>query len=161
MPLKEAAIDCRVLREADPAAVELLYREAGWWEAGFTPDFIPPLVRGSFRFVGAFNAVGAMIGMGRAISDGCSDAYIQDIVVARAYRRSGIGRRIVALLVAELHAAGVDWIGLIGAPGTEKFYSRLGFAPMPDYIPMLHQSAGPEPRRTRPLNRAENKKTPA
>ena len=31
------------------------------------------------------------------------------------------------VLVGELWARGVDWIALVGEPGTEKFYARLGF----------------------------------
>ena len=69
-----------------------------------------------------------LIGMGRALGDGVSDAYIQDVVVATEYRKRGIGGAIVRTLVAELRRRGVDWIGLVGAPGTENFYRSLGFA---------------------------------
>ena len=70
---------------------------------------------------------------------GVSDAYIQDIVVRTDYRGQGWGRKIVAFLVKELRAAGVDWIGLVGAPGTKEFYEKMGFAPMPDFVPMKYQ----------------------
>ncbi len=40
------------------------------------------------------------------------------------------------MLIDELQAAGVDWIGLIGKPGTAKFYESLGFSELKDYIPM-------------------------
>jgi spermidine synthase len=46
------------------------------------------------------------------------------------------GGEIVRLLIRELKAKGVDWIGLIGEPGTEKFYSRLGFSVLKGFIPM-------------------------
>ena len=36
------------------------------------------------------------------------------------------GGGIVRTLAAELRRQGVDWIGLVGAPGTEKFYRDLG-----------------------------------
>ena len=81
---------------------------------------------------------GRLIGMGRALSDGAGDAYIQDIVVDPDYRKQGIGGAIVKMLVAELRDAGVSWIGLVGAPGTEKFYRELGFAPLKDHIPMRY-----------------------
>ena len=77
--------------------------------------------------------------MGRALSDGVSDAYIQDIVVRTDYRGQGWGQKIVSFLVRELRTAGVDWIGLIGAPGTKDFYEKLGFAPMPNFVPMKYQ----------------------
>ena len=68
------------------------------------------------------------MGMGRALSDGCSDAYIQDVVVDPGFRGRGIGGKIVMFLVGELRARGVDWIALVGEPGTEAFYRSLGFA---------------------------------
>ena len=119
---------------ATESVVEL-YKDAGWWEDGWQADVIPAMVKNSFRFAALFDG-DRLVGMGRAISDGVSDAYIQDIVVKSELRGSGWGSRIVSLLVDELHAAGVDWIGLIGAPGTQRFYEKLGFSVMPDHIPM-------------------------
>jgi spermidine synthase len=76
-----------------------------------------------------------MIGMGRALSDLSSDAYIQDVVVLRDYRGQGIGRQIIRTLITGLRAHGVDWIGLIGEPGTHRFYESLGFWPMSGHTP--------------------------
>ena len=70
---------------------------------------------------------GRLIGMGRAISDGVSDAFIQDVAVTKAFRRRGIGGEIVRQIAAVLQERGVDWIGLVGEPGTESFYRNLGF----------------------------------
>jgi spermidine synthase len=77
-----------------------------------------------------------MIGMGRAISDGISDAYIQDVVVLKSWRKKGIGGEIIKEIVKRLKESEIDWIALIGEPGTEKFYSGLGFKKMQSYIPM-------------------------
>ena len=121
-----------------PEAVVDLYMDAGWWEEGWSEDVIPAMVKNSFKFVGLF-AGNELVGMGRALSDGVSDAYIQDIVVRTDYRGQGWGQKIVAFLVKELRKAGVDWIGLIGAPGTKDFYEKLGFAPMPNFVPMKFQ----------------------
>ncbi len=76
-----------------------------------------------------------MIGMGRALSDLSSDAYIQDVVVLRDYRGRGIGRQIIRTLITCLKEHGVDWIGLIGEPGTHRFYESLGFGPMTGHTP--------------------------
>ena len=103
-----------------------LYREAGWIEAGDAAEFLVPAITGSTVAAGAF-ANGELVGFGRALSDGCSDAYIQDVVVHPDFRGKGIGGMIVAFLVSELEARGVDWIALVGEPGTESFYARLGF----------------------------------
>jgi spermidine synthase len=131
-------MDCEIhIVKAVPAAdFTALYCEAGWWEEGFSPDFIAPLVTGSTAVAAAFAPDGRMIGMGRALSDGSSDAYIQDVVVLHEFRRQGIGAGIIRALIGELRRRGVDWIGLIGQPGTRSFYEQLGFVEMKDHLPM-------------------------
>ena len=74
----------------------------------------------------------------RALGDGVSDAYIQDVVVEPDRRGQGIGSELVRMLVAELRKAGVSWIGLVGAPGTERFYRKLGFSPLAGHVPMRY-----------------------
>jgi len=134
----DTVIEFRVLREVDRLQARELYREAGWWAEASGDDLgqIDRIVAGSFRFVGALDGA-RLVGMGRALSDGISDAYIQDVVVAKCYRGRGIGASIIRKLVEELRLAGIGWIGLIGEPGTAEFYTRLGFKPMIDYTPML------------------------
>ena len=109
-----------------------LYCEAGWIEAGDAAEFLVPAITGSTVAAGAFEN-GELVGFGRALSDGCSDAYIQDVVVRKDYRGRGIGREIIRFLEVELRCKGVDWIGLVGEPGTEEFYSRLGLKRQPGY----------------------------
>jgi spermidine synthase len=114
-----------------------LYRQAGWWnEASDNPSLVTGIVAGSHCFLVARRAA-AIIGMGRAISDRISDAYIQDVTVDSAFRRQGIGSRMMAELVARLEADGIGWIGLIAERKTHPFYRPLGFSPMVDSVPML------------------------
>jgi spermidine synthase len=75
--------------------------------------------------------------MGRAISDGVSDAYIQDLTVLADQRNQGIGGMILRALVARLHADGLFWIGLIAEPGSASFYLREGFRERVGWVPML------------------------
>jgi aralkylamine N-acetyltransferase len=119
-------------------AVVDLYRAGGWWEESpAARAIIPPMIRGSFAFVVAREPDGRIVGMGRALSDGVSDAYIQDVVVLRELRGRGIGAEIVRRLAARCVEAGLAWIGLIAEPNTQEFYVPLGFAPMAGYQPML------------------------
>jgi aralkylamine N-acetyltransferase len=117
-----------------------LYRRAGWWtDDADDPALVAGIVSGSHCFLVARQAE-TLIGMGRAISDRVSDAYIQDVTVDAAFRRQGIGSRIVAELVARLTADGIGWIGLIAERRTHSFYRPLGFSPMADSVPMLKTS---------------------
>ncbi len=131
-------ITVKIIITADSGSVIDIYKDAGWWKDSYSPAYIPPMIQNSCCFAGAFDG-DRLIGMGRAISDGLSDAYIQDIAVLKEYRGRGIGGRIVEAIVECLKSRDIDWIALIGEPGTESFYKRLGFSRMNDYIPMKYQ----------------------
>jgi spermidine synthase len=115
-----------------------LYRAQGWWQAGDdeSPLLIPKLIAGSHCFVVALEGED-IVGMGRAISDGISDGYIQDLTVRGDHRNQGIGRRILQTLMERLHADGIRWIGLIAEPGSSDLYRGAGFEEMSGSIPML------------------------
>lgn len=134
----DESIHLEVTKKAPTEGVVELYQDAGWWEEGWNEDIIPAMVANSFLFVGLFRGE-ELLGMGRALSDGVSDAYIQDVVVRSDLRGQGWGQAIVKRLVKELRNAGVDWIGLIGAPRTGAFYKKIGFGEMPDFIPLKYQ----------------------
>ncbi len=121
--------------------IRALYRQQGWWDErdDRNPALIGKIVAGSHCFLVA-HVDGAVVGMGRAISDGVSDAYIQDVTVKETERGRGIAKEIVARLVARLHADGLTWIGLIAAGGSRSLYEQVGFAAMPAATPMLHRS---------------------
>jgi aralkylamine N-acetyltransferase len=109
-------------------AVVELYQAGGWWqESPEARAVIPKMIRGSFCFMIARDPEGRIVGMGRAISDGCSDAYIQDVVVLMHLRGQGIGREIVLRLAQYCEAKKIGWIGLVAEPGTYDFYRKLGF----------------------------------
>ncbi len=115
-----------------------LYREQGWWLAcdEGRDKLIPLLVAGSHCFVVA-TICGRIVGMGRAISDRVSDAYVQDLAVRRDCRNRGIGNMILRALLTRLHDDGIAWIGLISEPGSRNLYLRAGFGEMSEAIPML------------------------
>ena len=130
-------IEVRAVRRVRGDDLLRLYREAGWWKpsAPPPPGYLEALVRGSVCFVGAF-CERRLVGMGRALSDGVSDAYIQDVTGLRDFRTRGVGGRIIAEIVRCLRRRGVDWIGLVAEPGAHTFYRGLGFRAMRGFRPM-------------------------
>ncbi len=118
-----------------------LYRLQGWWgpPTDHDPQAAEAIIRGSHCFVVAFHE-GSIIGMGRAISDGASDAYIQDLVVRFPFRGKGIGTRMVNEIIGRLRHDGLGWIGLVAEAGTWDFYRRAGFAEMPGSVLMLKKN---------------------
>lgn len=120
-------------------AISRLYEEMGWWaDACAHPDQVRRLVAGSHCFCIAVDG-GQVVGMGRAISDGVSDAFVHDIAVTAARRGEGIATRLVTRLVDGLRDSGVDWIGLIAKKRASGIYTRCGFRPMEDATPMRYQ----------------------
>jgi aralkylamine N-acetyltransferase len=114
-----------------------LYREAGWWGEGpDDPALVKRLVAGS-HCVAVARREGRIVGMGRAISDRASDAWIQDVTVDATLRHRGIGSEIVRRLVARLDADGMGWIGLVAENGSHPMYEPLGFVAMKNARPML------------------------
>ena len=129
-----------IVDSAPVEAVVELYQAGRWWrEEPAWRETIPGMVRGSFCFLVAREPGGGIDGMGRVISDGVSDAYIQDVVVLESHRGRGIGREIVRRLTDRCLQAGISWIGLVAEPGTERFYAPLGFGVLPGFQAMLHR----------------------
>lgn len=134
-----ADIKLSIVTSTDASQILGLYRAAGWWQTDDNPEYLTTvagIVRNTLCFVIATEG-DKIVGMGRAIGDGVSDAYIQDVTVLPEYRGQGIGKAIIRHLVAHLKEIGLQWIGLISEPGYERFYQSLGFAVMKNYTPFL------------------------
>jgi GNAT superfamily N-acetyltransferase len=130
-------ISVHIVKEWDIQALVSLYKSGGWWQKDHDPAHIPDLVRSSYAFaVAVHEPSGRTIGMGRVLSDGVSDAYIQDLVILPEYRGMGAGGNIVTSLLRFCTSRNISWIALIAEPGTEDFYTGLGFSPMRNHVPM-------------------------
>jgi aralkylamine N-acetyltransferase len=135
--MKQAIYDA--VTSAPVEEIVELYKSAGWWqESEEAREIIPAMIRGSYCFMVARSIEGRIIGMARVLSDGFSDAYIQDVVVLPAYRGQGIGRELVRLLTQFCVSHKIAWIGLVAEPGTQELYEELGFGSLVGYQPMLY-----------------------
>ncbi len=133
----QGEIELKLIRTAPLDDLVLLYKDAGWWKDSYgdSPEFLHKIVADSALFAGAF-VNKKMIGMGRALSDLASDAYIQDVAVLKKFQGRGIGEKIIQILITGLKKSGVDWIGLIAQPGTTGFYEKLGFELLEGHVPL-------------------------
>ena len=102
-----------------------LYISANWISPGDDTSFLYPALKGSALVAGAFQD-GEIIGIGRAISDGCSDAYIQDVVVSPDHRGQGIGKKMFAHFLARTDKSHPITVNAsdYGVP----IYEKLGFS---------------------------------
>lgn len=136
-------VEYKVVTSAPVEEIVELYSAAGWWhESPANRLRIEPMMRGSFCFMVALTPEGKIIAMGRVISDGASDAYIQDVVVLPPYRRRGIGRELVRRLTRFCVEHNLDWIGLVAEPGSPALYESLGYGVLEGFQPMLYGKRG-------------------
>ena len=134
--MHDLKIKVTITETADTKQLKSLYEEAGWWneDDNNDPDLINKIMQGSFCFaVASIND--KLVGMGRAISDGVSDAYIQDVAVLNDFRGKGIGVLIMDEIIKHLKSKNINWISLISEPKAVSFYQRYGFSQMTDYVP--------------------------
>lgn len=130
----------QLIRSWDEDEIADLYRAGGWWKEEYRVEELRHLIRGSFLFaIATDEKTGRAIAMGRVLSDGVSDGYIQDLVVLPEYRKSGIGSRIVLTLVKKCREKGLMWIALIAEPESDSFYTSLGFEEMKNFVPMIYR----------------------
>jgi len=134
-------INYEIVKFANSDELIDLYTEGGWWkESPLERGNLPTLIKNSFCFMVARTNEGKIVGMGRVISDGVSDGYIQDVIISKLYRNKGIGKQLVIKLRDYCLSKGLSWIALIAEPGTTDFYVKLGFSEMMDYKPMILNS---------------------
>ena len=131
--LIERVMDC------DISEIKELYIKGEWWNEQWDYERLKKLIKSGFGFVVATTKDKHIIGMGRIISDGVCDAYLQDIFVRSEFRGNGIGSRIVEKLLSICQEHDITWIGVIAAPETEYFYRKFGFSRMGGYAPMLFE----------------------
>lgn len=135
--------EIRVVFLSDPDDDEVngiisLYMEAGWWEPGAdSAGIVKRLVAGSHCFAAAVMD-GRIVGMARSISDGASDAYIQDVTVTASHRHGGVASMLIRSVVERLTNDGMGWIALVAERGTEALYDGLGFFTMRGAVAMRY-----------------------
>ncbi len=120
-----------ILSLSPPSAAEFkaLYDETGW--ADFPLSKFESALAGSWIVSTARDSDGAVIGMGRLISDGALHAFVAEMLVTERARGHGAGARILETLIAEAKARGVNDIQLFAARGRTGFYERNGFIRRP------------------------------
>jgi GNAT superfamily N-acetyltransferase len=111
--------------DVDWGELSALYRVA---PLGDKPPESLRTVFGNSMFKCFVHEGGRLVGAGRALADGLDTAYIADVAVHPDHQGRGLGSAIIRRLVDM--SAGHKKVLLYGNPGTEGFYSKLGFLRM-------------------------------
>ncbi|KYK20396.1 GCN5 family acetyltransferase [Thermoplasmatales archaeon SG8-52-2] len=137
--MNDQKIDIKLVTSWPENEIVNLYKSAGWWKDYYDFSKIEDMIKGSFAFaVAVIKKSDKAVGMGRVISDGVSDAYIQDLVVLPEFQDAGIGKKIVKKLLDFCLLKNIVWIGLIAEPKQSGFYSNIGFNILKDYTAMKY-----------------------
>jgi ribosomal protein S18 acetylase RimI-like enzyme len=113
--------------QAPPLADYLrLRREAGL--SPFTPEAAAIGLKGTYFGVRVMRGE-EIIGMGRIIGDGGCFFQVTDIAVQPAHQGRGLGKKIMAALVAHLkaHAPESGYVSLIADVPANRLYAQFGF----------------------------------
>ena len=116
----------REYQEYQENEVLSLYRKAGWTNYIDRLEMLCNAFAGSLCTLGAYDGE-TLVGIIRAVGDGASVVFVQDILVDPEYQRKGIGTALVKALqeryqdVYQFHLITDD------TPETIAFYSSLGF----------------------------------
>jgi len=91
------------------------------WDTGRTPEQLKKAFDGSYTV--CFSYINTeIIGTARAISDGVDSAAVYDVWIKPEYRDRGIGKKMMTLLLADLHG---QYILL--TTRVYDFYKKFGF----------------------------------
>lgn len=118
---------------ADIALPELtaLYDSVGWAAYTRHPDKMARLLPGSLWHLSAWRE-GRLVGLLRAVGDGCSILYIQDILVRPDCQRQGIGRALLSRALERFRDIRQVVLLTDDQPETRAFYQALGLRPVAD-----------------------------
>lgn len=80
--------------------LKALYENAEW--TGYTNDLekLVRAVKNSSRVISAWED-GKLVALIRTVSDGETIVFIQDILVLKAYKRKGIGKKLIEIILEE------------------------------------------------------------
>lgn len=124
-------MEIRQYTHYNEAEIMSLYSNVGWSNYTNNPSMLEAAFAGSLLILGAFED-DKLIGIIRAVGDGASIIYIQDILVHPDHQRQGIGSKLLASMLA--HYSTVYQICLM-TDDTEKtinFYRSCGFTKASD-----------------------------
>jgi predicted GNAT family N-acyltransferase len=103
--------------------VQRLFQAAPWATAR-TLEEIETMLEHTPLDISAWHD-GQLVGFARVLTDDVYRAFLEDVVVARAYQRQGIGSDMIAQLMGRL--AHVEELVLRCEPHLVSFYERFGF----------------------------------
>ncbi|MBQ8556449.1 MAG: GNAT family N-acetyltransferase [Clostridia bacterium] len=120
--------DCTVAPYVCVDAEELktLYKSVGWTSYLRRPDLLKEAYAHSLKALAAYDGE-RLIGIIRAVGDGVSILYIQDLLIHPAYQRRGLGTRLMTEMLRCFPDVNQAVLLTDETEETVQFYEAAGF----------------------------------
>lgn len=109
-----------------------IYNDAGWFNYTKDLDMLQKAFYSSLSVITAWKD-NELVGILRAVGDGCTIIYIQDIIVKENYQRQGIGRLLINEIMSEYKNVKQKVLLTENEHNTVAFYKSCGLAPVEKY----------------------------
>jgi ribosomal protein S18 acetylase RimI-like enzyme len=119
-----AEITYKFDRIPTPEQVIELYNEAGLPRPTHDPQRIRAMFENSDLIVTAWDE-NKLVGVSRSISDWVWGSYLADLAVSPAYKKSGIGKKLIALTREKIGEQSM--LLLLSVPTAMDYYPKVGF----------------------------------
>lgn len=117
----------RINPDVPPASIAALRRWVGW--GGMETELKDPALRDYLR-IACFDGE-TLVGFLAVVSNGVTDAYIQDVMVHPDYQGKGMGTELMSRAIGHLKANHIYMISVIyGEEALRPFYEKFGFTTM-------------------------------
>ena len=103
-----------------------LYEAVGWTNYTNNPDQLAQGLKGSLHLLAAYEGDN-LVGILRAVGDGHTIVFIQDIIVLPTYQRQGIGRELLKRTLDEFKHVYQLHLMTDNTEKTKGFYTSFGF----------------------------------
>ncbi|WP_353894012.1 GNAT family N-acetyltransferase [Proteinivorax hydrogeniformans] len=113
-------------KNPNPSEVLQLYGDVKWSNYTDKPQSLFKGIKNSLEVITAWQD-DKLVGLIRAVGDGESILYIQDILVLKDYKRNGIGTELVKRLLAKYPHIRQKVLLTDDSEETRGFYESLGF----------------------------------
>ena len=116
----------------DKKALLDLYNDASWTAYTDEPDLLIEAIKNSLKVWTLWDGE-RLIGLARTIGDGSTIAYLQDILILKAYQGQGLGSRLLSQIVEENKNIRQFVLLTDNSEMTKNFYKKLGLVPVGEF----------------------------
>lgn len=117
-----------------------LYNAVGWSAYTHEPARLEAAVAASLLVLTAWDQ-DQLVGLARVVGDGLSIVYLQDILVAPEYHRTGIGRQLFQRAFEPFGDVRQKLLITDDEPGQHAFYRSMGFTEIRQLDTPIHAFA--------------------